>query len=228
MKKDVKAGFTLAEVLITLGVIGIVAVITLPNLMQKSQEKEIVARLQKDYSLLSQAFMQAQNEYGEFSSWNVIDDNQTSTRECFSYIEPFLKIAKKCDNKSGCWAKTTKSLSGQTAQWSGSNYIGVNFIGFTLLDGTNISFDLCGWPGYAYFGWPTDIHYPIGLFYVDVNGDREPNILGRDIFGFALSDKGLIPFGANDKSKNCNPSINNNTSGYGCTYKVLKEKAINY
>lgn len=222
-----KKGFTLSEILITLGIIGIVAAMTLPNLMQKSQEKEIVARLQKDYSLLSQAFMHAQNEYGEFSSWNVIDNNQASTRECFSYIEPFLKIAKKCDNKSGCWAKTTKSLSGQTAQWSGNGYFGVHYIGFTLLDGTNVVFDLCN-SNYAYFGLPNDIISPFAFFVVDVNGDRKPNIFGRDIFAFALTDKGLIPFGVGNNSQNCNPSINNNTSGYGCTYKVLREKAINY
>ena len=219
--------FTLAEVLITLGIIGVVAALTLPTLIQKQTDRANVAKLQKVYSTLSQAYLFAKEEHGEIETWNIIDNNQNSTREIFSYFEPYLKILKKCDNKSGCWAQETKSLSGQTAQWSGSNKIGAHFYGFTLSDGTNISLDICG-GNYAYFGLGEKIKPPFVFFWVDVNGNKKPNMLGRDIFGFAIDKKGLIPFGAGDNAASCSAQINNNTAGYGCAYKVITEKTINY
>ena len=60
-----KKAFTLAEVLITLGIIGIVAAMTLPALIQKNSEKEIIAKLKKFNSTMDQAFMLAKNENGE-------------------------------------------------------------------------------------------------------------------------------------------------------------------
>ncbi len=59
-----KKAFTLAEVLITLGIIGVVASMTLPALIQKNNEKQIVVRLKKLYSMLQHAHLNIINEYG--------------------------------------------------------------------------------------------------------------------------------------------------------------------
>ena len=56
--------FALAEVLITLGIIGIVAAMTLPTLIQKNQEKETVAKLRKFNTIINQAYMLAINANG--------------------------------------------------------------------------------------------------------------------------------------------------------------------
>ena len=56
-QRTIKPGFTLAEVLITLGIIGVVASMTLPSLVQKQTEKTTVARVKKAYSILQQAYM---------------------------------------------------------------------------------------------------------------------------------------------------------------------------
>ena len=225
-KSSRKAAFTLAEVLITLGIIGVVAAITMPTLIQKYQEKQTVAALEKAYSVLSQVALQAQEEHGDISTWIILDENQNSTREIFSYFEPYFKIVRKCDNKPGCWAKNTMSLTG-VARWSGNYYNGDKYINVTLADGMNLSFDICE-PFYTVFGLPTEIMRPFIIFGVDTNGDKQPNTIGKDIFFFALGQKGIIPFGIGDNSKNCSKSITSNTSGYGCAYKVLQEKAINY
>lgn len=63
-------GFTLAEVLITLGIIGVVAAITIPTLMQNSQDKEKITALKKTYSTLSQAFSMAKAENGDPTNWD--------------------------------------------------------------------------------------------------------------------------------------------------------------
>lgn len=54
--KNIKYGFTLAEVLITLGIIGVVAAMTMPSLIASHKEKETVSKLKKVYSTLSNAF----------------------------------------------------------------------------------------------------------------------------------------------------------------------------
>lgn len=59
-----KIAFTLAEVLITLGIIGVVAAMTLPSLITNYQEKQRVSQLKKVYSALSQAFVSALQENG--------------------------------------------------------------------------------------------------------------------------------------------------------------------
>lgn len=64
-----KFGFTLAEVLITLGIIGIVAAMTLPNLIQTHHKLVVETRLKKFYSLFNQAIEQAEVKHGDRKYW---------------------------------------------------------------------------------------------------------------------------------------------------------------
>lgn len=66
-----KAAFTLAEVLITLGVIGVVAAMTLPTLIQANANKVVEARLKKFYSTFNQAIQLAEAEYGDRVYWYI-------------------------------------------------------------------------------------------------------------------------------------------------------------
>lgn len=75
-----KRGFTLAEVLITLGIIGIVAAMTMPSLIAEHREKKTVAQLKKTYSTLQQAYLIAISKHGEPESWEV-GNTHTSTNE---------------------------------------------------------------------------------------------------------------------------------------------------
>src|SRR5574344_1431849 len=64
-------GFTLAEVLITLGIIGVVAALTIPTLIQNYQEKAIVTKLKQSMSLFNQAFKMAELENGPITDWGL-------------------------------------------------------------------------------------------------------------------------------------------------------------
>ena len=61
-------GFTISEVLITLGIIGVVAAMTLPTLIRRHQEKVIIAKLKKNYSTMQQAYLMAINDKGSIET----------------------------------------------------------------------------------------------------------------------------------------------------------------
>ena len=66
-----KSAFTLAEVLITLGIIGVVAVLTLPTLIANYKKQVIISKLNKVYSTISQAYISAKSDNGELQDWKL-------------------------------------------------------------------------------------------------------------------------------------------------------------
>lgn len=230
-----KKAFTLAEVLITLGIIGVVAALTMPSLINNSQEKANVTKLTKDYALLSQAITSATTANGMISDWGFKDGSSQSVLKVYNYIKPYLNVLQYCgldyagDSGQaagyGCFDPNWVALNGSAAlPWSRRVFgMGSNVVNFILVDGTIISID-----GHTnsqtYFGVQNQIfgsYFPI--FMVDVNGKKKPNKVGRDIFFFILTNTGLVPAGV-DSNDDCK------TSGLGltCAQKVLTEKAINY
>lgn len=67
--------FTLAEVLITLGIIGVVAAMTLPTLIQKNHTNIVEARLKKFYTVINQAILKAETEFGDKENWYIKDND---------------------------------------------------------------------------------------------------------------------------------------------------------
>lgn len=89
-------GFTLAEVLITLGVIGIVAALTLPVMISKSKKRVVETQIKEYYSMMNQAFKLAEGDYGDMSGWDVPESVEefggSSDYEWFqTYLQPYLK-----------------------------------------------------------------------------------------------------------------------------------------
>ena len=70
MKLKFGNAFTLAEVLITLGIIGVVAALTMPSLIQNHKKHVVETRLKKFYSVMNQAVLMAKNDYGDFENWD--------------------------------------------------------------------------------------------------------------------------------------------------------------
>ena len=77
-----RIAFTLAEVLITLGIIGIVASMTLPSLIQSYKERVTVTKVQKAYSILNQAFKRISEEYGEPQNWPDVQNGAPNCNSC--------------------------------------------------------------------------------------------------------------------------------------------------
>ena len=210
-----KIAFTLAEVLITLGIIGVVAAMTMPSLIQNYQEKATVTRVKKVYNVLSTALQSAYFENGKYNeNENVNDSGQTF----YEYISPYLKFQKYCGTEKGCWPDVTiKHLHGEN--WANLDSY-QNYIKAILADGTLFQF------------------YRNGEIRVDVNGFKGPNTVGRDIFYFAIKDDKVIPIGLqNEKvdsdgadkfNKYCNISSSIDYNGIACTGWVITNENMDY
>ncbi len=96
-----KRAFTLAEVLITLGIIGVVASLTMPALTASYQKKVTVTRLQKFYSVMNQAVTLSEVENGSAAGWKYPDTTVSGTQEFFdTYLAPYMKVVKQTTVKN--------------------------------------------------------------------------------------------------------------------------------
>ena len=216
------AAFTLAEVLVTLGIIGVVAAMTLPTLINNAQNKQLEVAFKKSYSALSQIAQRvALEDYG-----GQIPDDALS--ESLGYYAKYLN-GKRCTGtaENGCPAnsgtnycsfmgKTYKDFSGKVGvQCIGNDYV-VN-----VVSGSTFYFDVAG---------EVEPIYGTQFVVIDVNGwQKRPNKLGHDMFLFSIGRDGKITAGGADtsfypKSGYCNSSTTFSSNGYGCTINAINEK----
>lgn len=101
MKKE---AFTLAEVLITIGVIGIVIAMTLPSLIENRKKTVIETRLKKFYTSINQAIMMSENVNGEKTTWTPKD-----TKEFWDiYLKNHIKYTKAEDWENAIGTRNKK------------------------------------------------------------------------------------------------------------------------
>jgi prepilin-type N-terminal cleavage/methylation domain-containing protein len=101
-------GFTLSEVLITLGVIGIVAAMTLPTLIQNAKEKATVAKVRETYAILSQAYKHAVAEYGTPEGWYTGTGGMYDPQSHIDMATPmiqYMKLATNCVGQNDSYTK---------------------------------------------------------------------------------------------------------------------------
>lgn len=218
-----REGFTLAEVLITLGIIGIIATMTMPALITKYQNRSYVTAMKKAYSSFAQVIKMSEIDNGEIKLWDIQENNMKFVFD--EYFKPYLHVVKDCGlNKDGCWAKTS-GLNNQTWNWLTSYGVGAGTYAFRLSDGTSVCLD--GWgtnDSLSYLGVNnSDLSYVLSVI-VDINGDKRPNQLGKDVFVFVLTSKSFVPAGKDTNSEDCSVS----GRGYQCAAKVLSEDKISY
>lgn len=218
MKKKSFA-FSLAEVLIALVVIGVVAAITVPVLFENYKKQETISRLKKAYSVISNGLRMSQTENGPFSSWEVGAD-MTDVEGYFNkYWVPYFQNITKYNYAKDlgyednlCW----KNINGKKIGWGVMT--SDTRILFALADGTVVFYprnttDINGNPAYTRF------------FYVDINGSKKPNVIGKDVFMFYVVDyDNLKPYcyerneaGINNNCKKSIDNVNENC----CTAKIM-------
>ena len=211
-------GFTLAEVLVTLGIIGVVSAMTVPTLMQNYQRKSYVTQLHKVYNEFSQALLQYQNDK---NALNLTEAGLTSTNAVDDFIKKYFKVVQECDTMTDCFADEYTTLQGTV-----DNSYEKNIKSFVIASGVSIR------PSYSTDG----SQFKLLNVGIDINGKSGPNILGRDFFFFAVYKNGQIDDYTNNTNDNaplsedgrnnmfntqCNAGATGNS--WGCFGKILND-----
>lgn len=217
-----KRGFTLAEVLITIGIIGVVAAMTIPTLISKIGKRQLESQIKASYATIAQTMRSAEADGVDFDL-QIVNNNDASTKEWFqTYMAPYLKTEKVCYNSSGCWHKKSevRDLSGNLPRWVGDAGIGYNIITFVIAKGSYFDIDgVEASEAKSMFGINTDNQALV--FYFDANGDRKPNRIGKDIYIMGFTDKGLVPAGS-DKTRSEVEQNCLNGNGYWCLSYIMQ------
>ncbi len=240
-----KPAFTLAEVLITLGILGIVIAMTLPSLIGKYNNLVYTVKLKKAVSSLEQTFqyimaVEMVDSLEETSLFQSIyfdqceENHYPSDYGCGTFFEELNKLLK---SKPFLPTKDlqTYSLDGRKDNNSKGHYY------LILPDGTAINHYFRFWKKARGFGSTTNItnepYRRQGYFRFDVNGMAGPNKYGRDLYWFDLTSTGfLVPAGSmkysllnsGDESEywknanSCGPAKNKTTSGTGCGARIIE------
>ncbi len=185
--------FTLAEVLITLAIIGIVAAMTIPTLIVNYQKREFASRLSETFSVLSNAVKMAQVEYGDVATWGfqknygaTIEPGGNNSQYIQEYAEkyflPYLKVSK---NYGRIRLKDASYLGYKTKD--GRTYWSSDILRYTveLSNGTALFFEYNG--GSTEIDGVTTNYITNPIIFIDVNGTAGPNVLGHDFFMVQLS-----------------------------------------
>lgn len=225
-----KKGFTLAEVLLTLGIIGVVSAMTVPTLMQNYQRKSYVTQLHKTYNLFNQALLQYQNDR---NALNLLEAGLTSGSEK-TFLSNYFKIVKDCGTSgaaSECFASSYKTLEGKDITFPAIS-ADYSYYKAVLANGTSVSMSIDQTlPDYE----------PLGTIAVDINGKSGPNIVGRDCFVMYLWRDGVLdewevtPDCRKNNStcakstRDYNYENNCQSSYFGCFGKILNDNwEMNY
>jgi len=164
----VKSAFTLAEVLITLVIIGIIAAITVPMIIQNHKKVEVSAKLKKMYSNVINAVKLAETEQGmPITEWDWNNYRCDTNEKCQyifkNYYGKYL-IYDKIDDNASYFYDNDDNISDENFN------AGIPTFSVYLNDGSILSVT-CEYSDCLYF---------------DVNGEKGPNMLGRDVFEYDL------------------------------------------
>lgn len=215
-----KKGFTLAEVLITLGIIGVVAAITIPGLMTAHKARVLQTQYLKSYSIVQQLIRRMEN------------DDVAMDSGMLSQVKNYLTGATYCGNTgiilnhepddSPCFYAKSELYKTFDGKNTISPYI-MDDAQYVLPDGMVLLFE-----------WDTS-NYKDGShcwIFIDINGyKKKPNRWGVDLFTFqvidgkvlAFGDKGTIYTGGGKTEdvtveKYCNINQSHSLNGLACAH----------
>lgn len=185
-KINLLTAFTLAEMLITLLIIGVISSLVIPSVFNDTQNAEFKTAWKKAYSEIEQA------------NRKVLFDNGGSLKNLFptyaafvNVYKPYLNYTRMCtyaENEGNCWHK-----AGEWFHIDGTPRNYNSYYGFVLSNG--VLFELWTETNNCSTQIGTSQYYECAKVMVDVNGWKKPNTVGKDIFCAHLLENKIIPAG---------------------------------
>lgn len=224
-----RLGFTLAEVLITLGIIGVVAAMTIPNLIANYRAHQLSSRFLESYSIIQQVFKQM-----EADDISLLPTDYNTG----SYYKTFMKYLQ-APTDCGLGGNIGLSAGNKKSKPCFNSNAGNTDVPYKTLDGkTNALSPLfddgqIALQNGSLLLFENNIIEQRVYVSVDLNGyNNKPNRWGYDLFTFQLKDGELKTMGAKgtdypDVDSYCNKSDGNNRNGIACAQKA-KENPLEY
>ena len=211
-----KIAFTLAETLITLGIIGIVAAMTIPTLISNYQKKQTVTKLQKAISVLNQAYKLSFDDVGEPSAQEAF--NMGAEQYFQTYWAPYIKTALICTTYQQCGYK-------ELQPWISTN--NEKLIFSVVAPGNRATFYTADGFLYVIFTAAGDTGAEVAnhKVIVDINGAEGPNKLGRDVFFLTRVEKdgaGIQSLGMDESDQSINRECSTTAQGLYCAERIRR------
>ncbi|MBQ8458822.1 type II secretion system protein, partial [bacterium] len=210
-----KAGFTLAETLITIGIIGVVAALTIPSLIQENQKRATVTKLQKGISVINQAYKLSFDEQGE-----PVSTLAMGAEEYFKqYWQLYIKMLQYCDTYEKCgynsiapfnYANNTEATlkflleNSRTVFYTFDGLLYIVFVYVKRNDSGEILLD--------------------NRIIIDINGGELPNKFGNDVFMLERIEDGggVRPYGYALTDTEINEDCSKTGKGQYCAEKIRR------
>ena len=234
-----KIAFTLAEVLITLGIIGVVASLTLPSVVANYKKQVTVNQLKKAYSTLGQVAQKAVADNGPVGLGVGSTVTEDEVKEFFNtYWLPYFKGVsvfpedKKVILNDDLWHY--KTYAGNIYNIAIATIYSSGRIFFSTADGMTYFISIMDWKNVIYddngnISSADKVFSSKQTAFVDVNGIKPPNTFGKDVFYFVIDfDKGVVrPYDYSGLENTVNSRCMD--TGFSCATKIMRESwKINY
>ncbi len=214
------SGFTLAEVLITLGIIGVVAALTMPALIGHYKKEETISKLKKAYTILNQAMKRSEVDNGAYEHWGSAFD-MGPEEYINKYWVPYFNVTSVCKTFGECGYKTNTPFK----KLDGTNDT-------TVVAHTNLRIPFMTADGimYSISASSGDASVEDNTIFIDINGGKGPNVHGKDVFMFTRDkNKGILPLCYTNTEESIDNSCSKNGYGYCCAQKIMQDGwKINY
>lgn len=221
------SGFTLSEVLITLGIIGMIAALVMPMVVANIEKKKNYSKLLRAFSAISQAATSIRDDNdGDFSGAASVN------KDLGNLFKDKLQTNIFCDvggTPTNCYnVGSVKTLDGgayvTSAGLTGGAYPKiVTSDGFVYI--FRLDAPLCNGSSYK----RNNIGESCAVIWVDINGNSSPNILGKDVFSFGINKYSLTPYNNSGAASNCNIATTGDVyNGNECAAKAINDGAIDY
>lgn len=181
MNLKYEKGFTVSEVLVAVAIIGVVAALVVPAMINNFAKSGFESLLGSFYNDLSQSITLANTEKGAYLSRTSLATN-TGAKLLKTYMQ--VKLEPNCSADEPCFANTYESIDG-TVTKSISEACSETFTQVMINNGAAVCIN-------AMTTDASKIKDNYSVIYVDTNGPDEPNIGGKDMFVFNLYSDGSI------------------------------------